>query len=355
MSAPIRKQLLLQPGDVRPSRADLEVAGIFNPGATEFDGDVVLLARVAERPRDRPPNELRLPRWDPAGNIVVDRYSATDVDTVDSRVVHIRETQRRRLTFTSHIHLVNCGPSGTDPQIKPTVFSPQGECEEFGVEDPRITRLGERYYITYVAVSRHGAATALASTIDFNDFTRHGIIFPPENKDVVLFPERIGNRYCAIHRPTGATPFTSPEMWIAWSHDLSSWGHHEPLVVAEGRSWASGRVGAGAPPIRVDAGWLVIYHANRRPAAVGQVGQYVAAALLLDAENPSRILAQSADELFAPTESFERDGFVPDVAFPTGTVARGDRLMVYYGAGDTNIALADVSIKDVLNNLAQPR
>ena len=99
-------------------------------------------------------------------------------------------------------------------------FLPDSEMEEFGVEDPRITALGGRYYFTYVAVSRHGAATALASTTDFRQFERHGIIFCPENKDVVLFPEQVGGEFVALHRPNAATPFCRPEMWVARSPDL---------------------------------------------------------------------------------------------------------------------------------------
>src|SRR5207247_2981233 len=90
-------------------------------------------------------------------------------------------------------------------------FRPQEEVEEFGVEDPRITPLEGRFYFTYVAVSRHGPASALASTADFRTFERHGIVFCPENKDVVLFPERIGGTYAALHRPVCGTPFTRPE------------------------------------------------------------------------------------------------------------------------------------------------
>ena len=94
-------------------------------------------------------------------------------------------------------------------------FSPDGTSfafEEYGVEDPRITLIGDTYYITYVAVSRHGVSTALASTRDFKSFSRHGIIFCPENKDVMLFPEMIEGSYYALHRPNGATAFTKPEM-----------------------------------------------------------------------------------------------------------------------------------------------
>ena len=120
----------------------------------------------------------------------------------------------------------------------------------------------------------------MASTADFESFTRHGIIFCPENKEVVLFPQRVNNEYFALHRPVGITPFSAPEMWIARSPDLLHWGGHQYLFGGQG-DWASGRVGAGTPPIAVRDGWLEILHGNQRPTRPGEVGAYFGAALLL--------------------------------------------------------------------------
>ena len=136
--------------------------------------------------------------------------------------------------------------------------------------------LDGRYYITYVAVSRHGPATALASTTDFKTFERHGIIFCPENKDVVLLPERVDGKYVALHRPLGDMPFCRPEMWIARSPDLVHWGRTGIFLVEP----AIGRMAASAPVLRrsrLPEGWLEIYHGNRRPEIVGEVGAIAAA------------------------------------------------------------------------------
>ena len=172
-------------------------------------------------------------------------------------------------------------------------FLPDSEMEEFGVEDPRITAVNGRYYFTYVAVSRHGAATALASTTDFRQFERHGIIFCPENKDVVLFPEQVGGEFVALHRPNAATPFCRPEMWVARSPDLVRWGRHDCLHGGDAE-WETGRVGAGTPPVRVEDGWLEIYHGNRQPTRPGEVGRYSTGLLLLDHDNPARIVSRTA-------------------------------------------------------------
>lgn len=344
------KQLLLRPADFSPSRDDFEVIGAFNPGAVEAGGEIVLLVRVAERPREVRPGFIALPRFTADSRLLIDWVRQEQVEFIDPRVVQLLETGCVRLTFVSHLKVVRLSGTDTVRQVAEAAFVPKEPWEEFGVEDPRITMIDGRFYFTYVAVSRHGAATALASTDDFRQFSRHGIIFPPENKDVVLFPEKVANEHVALHRPNGRTPFTAPEMWIARSRDLVAWGGHAP-VFAEKVGWESGRVGAGAPPLRTPLGWLEIYHGNRRPTEPGAVGQYVAAAIVLDAEDPSRVVARSVEPLFTPTEPFEREGFVADVVFPTGIVARQNRLVVYYGASDTYTGVAELPLEETLASL----
>jgi predicted GH43/DUF377 family glycosyl hydrolase len=331
---------------VPPSNEEFEVVGAFNPAVIATEAGVVLLVRVAERPRERRAGMVASPRWTD-GKLTIDWIAERDLHCVDPRVVRHCESGHARLTYVSHLRVVTSRDGLTIDSSRGPVLRPAHEWEEFGVEDPRITRLGDTYYVTYVAVSRHGAATALASTRDFVEFQRHGIIFCTENKDVVLFPERIGGRYVALHRPNGATPFTRPEMWIARSDDLLHWGEHAPLhwPAAE---WESGRVGGGAPPVRVEEGWLAIYHANRRPTRPGDVGDYCGAALLLDAEDPSVVRARTPDPILCPQEEFETRGFVNRVVFPTGVVERGDDLLVYYGAADTYSAVAGLSRDEVL-------
>ena len=195
-----------------------------------------------------------------------------------------------RLTFISHLRVVRCGDGRSVKEVTELRFLPDSALEEFGVEDPRITAIVDgRYFFTYVAVSRHGAATALASTTDFRRFDRHGMIFCPENKDVVLFPARVDGQHVALDRPNAATPFCRPEMWIARSPDLFHWGGHECLH-GGGAEWETGRVGAGTPPVRVEQGWLEIYHGSRQPTRAGEVGRYSTGVLLLDRHNPAKVL-----------------------------------------------------------------
>jgi beta-1,2-mannobiose phosphorylase / 1,2-beta-oligomannan phosphorylase len=340
---------LLRPADLAPSQPDMKVIGVFNPGVIETDNGIVLMVRVAEQAAEEREGYTALPRWDlGSGRIVIDWEKNTQLTPVDIRVVRLKSTNRVRLNFTSHLRVMHSS-DGRKIEKESTWFKPENSYEEYGVEDPRITRIQATYYITYVAVSRHGVATALASTRDFKKFQRHGIIFPPENKDVVLFPEKIGKEYCALHRPAGATRFTQPEMWIARSPDLRCWGDHEALL-GGGGEWDVGRIGAGTPPIRTEAGWLEIYHGNSKRHDNADIGTYAGAALLLDLKMPSRILGRSG-ALFLPETEFEREGYVPDVVFPTGIVERGGRLFIYYGAADTVTAVVEFSMADVLGSM----
>lgn len=343
-------QLLIRPEDLQPAYDGFEVIGAFNPGVAQSGRDTLLLVRVAERPRPRDRDHVDLPRWS-NGQIVIDRYHTSEIDLIDPRVVRIRETGLVRLTFLSHLRLAISRDGRSIDSISGPVLEPEHPEEEFGVEDPRITPLDNAFLVSCVCVSRHGAATELLSTSDCRTFERRGTAFCPENKDVVLFPERIGGHYAALHRPNGATPFTRPEIWFARSPDLVHWGEHAPVTLPT-LDWQTGRVGGGAPPIRVESGWLEIFHGNVRPARPGEIGQYFGAAMLLDAEDPSIVRAFSREAVLAPQEDFELHGFAGGVVFPTGVIEADDVLLVYYGAADACTAVAAISRQELLDSLA---
>jgi predicted GH43/DUF377 family glycosyl hydrolase len=334
------ERLLLSPSDLTPLRDDFQVVGVFNPGAILANDEVILLVRVAERPRETRTGFTALPRWSPGVGLEIDWLADDEIEVVDPRVVKRKADGLVRLTFISHLRVVRCGDGRSVSEITDVHFLPESHLEEFGVEDPRITALDNRFYFTYVSVSRHGAGTALASTLDFRSFERHGMIFCPENKDVVLFPERISGEFVALHRPNAATPFCRPEMWVARSPDLIHWGRHECLH-GGGAAWETGRVGAGTPPVRTSDGWVEIYHGNRQPTKHGEVGMYSTGVLLLDKNNPAQIHRRTAHSIFEPTAEFERQGFVPDVVFPTGIIETATTYLVYYGAADSCTAVVE--------------
>lgn len=349
------KNEVIRPSDIQPSAPGLRVIGAFNPGAVLIDGAVHLLVRVAEALSETRPGEIGLPRWS-ENRIVHDWFPGEQLEPIDARVVRLSTAGTVRLTSVSHLRLVTVDANEADQpnryRVTPTRLLPEGEWEEYGIEDPRITRIDDRYYVTYVAVSRHGACTALASTTDFQTFERHGIIFPPENKDVVLFPRRIQGRYVALHRPVCATPFTMPEMWLGFSNDLIYWGDHRPLRCG-GQAWESGRTGAGAPPLATAQGWLELFHGNRRPEGPGHVGIYSGGAMLLDLEDPRHVLRTLAQPVIVPDQRYEREGFVADVVFPTALLEVGERMAVYYGAADTSTAVAFCSADDFMRLFTQ--
>ena len=198
-----------------------------------------------------------------------------------------------------------------------------------------------------MSVSRHGPASALASTGDFRTFERHGVLFCPENKDVVLFPARIGGTFAALHRPVCGTPFTRPEMWVARIADLIHWGEHAPLTVSGGE-WQSGRVRPARRSASPD-GWLEIYHGNRRPTRTGEVGAYYARG---DPPRPGRpgpgLVGGPPSRSSTPRPTSSVAGFVPNVVFPTGVVRDRKAILVYYGAADAFTAVAEFSEHDLL-------
>ena len=341
---------LLRPDDLEPSHEDLEVVGTFNPGAVAVSDEVVLLARVAERPRERRPGFTPLPRWDPHSQLIIDWVPDDELDLSDPREIRLKRDGAVRLAYISHLRVIRSPDGRTVCSVDGARFASEVEYEEFGVEDPRITRIGDTFYFTYVAVSRHGAATALASTTDFQTFHRHGIIFCPENKDVVLFPEQIGGEYVALHRPNAATRFSAPEIWLARSSNLIHWGGHEPVRAGSG-AWEIGRTGAGAPPVRTREGWLAIYHGNDKRDDDPGIGDYAAGALLLDLEDPQRLVRQSTGPILVPETEFEREGFVPNVLFPTGIVERDETFLIYYGAADAATGVVEISRTELLDAL----
>jgi len=346
----LTSRCLLAPEDVTPSRDDFKVIGVFNPGAVKVGDTTYILARIAEVPKDQREDCTASPVHVPGKGIEVEWLDCEQWPLRDPRIACEKHTNAMRLSFISHLRVYTL-KDGQDQVVDTGVsFMPESEYEAYGVEDPRITPIGDTFYITYVGASHRGIVTSLASTKDFKSFTRHGIIFCPENKDIMLFPEKIDGRYVALHRPNGSTNFSPPEMWIAHSPDLIHWGEHERLLGGSG-TWDSGRIGGGTPPIRTDRGWLHIYHGSRKPREGEEVGAYCGAAVLLDLDDPTQIVAKSIEPFIEPTEPFETQGFVNNVVFPTGITERDDELLLYCGAADENLSVAGVSKSALLDSL----
>ncbi|MEX1186030.1 MAG: glycoside hydrolase family 130 protein [Gemmatimonadaceae bacterium] len=344
---------ILTPAMVQPSAPGLHVVGVFNPAVIRHQNEVVLLLRVAEASDRMSESEIAALIYNPhSGNLEVKQWrrDTPGLDASDPRVVVVGG--RMWLTSLSHLRVAR-STDGIHFEIEPVpAMSPATPYESYGLEDPRITLMAGTYWINYSAVSPHGVATALASTTDFMTFQRHGIIFAPPNKNVAIFPEKIGGRYAALHRPM-AEGLGPPAIWTASSADLMSWGEHRLVAAARDGYWDDAKVGAGAVPFRVKVGtndaWLAIYHGVTASPLTYSLG-----ALLLDAADPGRVIARSREPLLRPEQPYEQEGFFGGVVFTCGALPEGDLVRVYYGAADGVTAVADLSLDAILAGLSSP-
>ena len=207
---------------------------------------------MAERPISEHPEVTLVPVYDVSkAEVTLKKFLKNDPknDFSDPRLI-IRPSETY-LTSLSHLRLAR-SKDGINFEIDDTpAIAPANDYETFGLEDPRVSHIDGTYYISYVAVSPRGVTTHLASTKNFNSFQRHGVIFCPDNKDVVLFPEKINGKYYALHRPISPL-FKKQEIWIAESPDLNCWGNHRFSVGPRAGFWDNKKIGASAVPFKID-------------------------------------------------------------------------------------------------------
>lgn len=341
---------IVTPARVRPSRPDFKVEGTFNAAVIDSGADTIMLLRVAESVLCDDPNEVRVPVMAQQGDqcvLTIKSFYRDDpaYDFSDPRAV-VLQADRSQVFLTSMSHIrVARSTNAVDFQVDDTPFIvPDNRYELFGCEDPRVSCIDGVFYINYSAISDLGICTALARTHDFSTAEKLGLIFAPDNRDVCLFPEKIGGHYWALHRPAPAH-FGSPGIWIGTSPDLLHWGNHKSLLDTSGGGWDQRKVGGGAPMLKTDKGWLQIYH------GVDQAQRYCLGALLLDLDDPTRIIARLADPLMEPVAEYERHGFFGNVVFTCGATVRGGILHIYYGAADEVMALATIPLSALWQKL----
>ncbi|MBP2032524.1 putative GH43/DUF377 family glycosyl hydrolase [Clostridium algifaecis] len=335
--------------DVKPSNKNFQVIGAFNPGAAEYNGEIILAVRTAERVRESNDDCIKVPVLDEnSQSIKIVELNTNDkkYDFSDSRVVKEvgSDSDFKYLTSMSHIRLAR-SRDGINFKVdeKPFIF-PGNKYEGFGIEDPRISKIDDIYYITYSAVSKYGIVVSLAATSDFKSYRRLGNIFSTENKDAVLFPEKINGKYFALNRPVSKSS-GKPVIWISESKNLIDWGNHKVLACTRERYWDSSKIGAGIPPIKTERGWLELYH------GVDENEHYYMGALLLDINDPSKVISRSEKPILEPKENYETEGFFKNVVFPCGAVKKNDEIYIYYGISDNSVALAMTKTEDILRNL----
>lgn len=264
--------------------------------------------------------------------------------------------------------------------------------EKKGVEDPRVTKIKDTFYFTYVAYDGKNAVTCLASGKDLFKIRKRGIITPQMkydkvgdllesqkikeryflfeshlqelfgddvllwDKDAFIFPKRIRGKYVMGHR-------ILPDIQLVYFDDFkelkdkSFWKSYlkemSKYVLLENRYWFESRnVGGGAPPIEIPEGWLLIYHSVEE---LNKERIYHATAAILDRNNPRKVLYRLDKPLFSPEKKWEKSGYVNNVVFPTGVAIFKDEIYIYYGAADRSIAVAKIPLKNLIKEIKKTK
>ena len=266
----------------------------------------------------------------------------------------------------------------SEPVFGPSEDGPDSGC----VEDPRIVKFGDEYYITYAyrphapgrywtfphdvvclpecgpdapaAYAQNLGNTGLAVTCDFRTFRRLGRLTCPvlDDRDVIIFPEKVGGKYVMIHRPKqyvgGEYGVEYPSIWMKFSDDLLDWEDKPSTLLLTGRkgTWEE-KIGGSTPPILTDRGWLMLYHG----VGDGGCAKYSVGAVLLDREDPLKVLARTPEPILEPEYDYETKGFYNGCVFPVGNAVKDGTLFVYYGCADRYVGAATADLCQLLEFL----
>jgi beta-1,2-mannobiose phosphorylase / 1,2-beta-oligomannan phosphorylase len=259
---------------------------------------------------------------------------------------------------------------------KPVFSSDMLGLPEGSVQDARVVKINGKYYMSF-AMQPYGfdclptgegvpdyptdkypgwkkmaypmiTQSGIAVSDDRLNFKLLCYTSPPEidDRDHVLFPEKINGNFVLLRRPmefTGEKYGTArPGIWLCYSDDLMTWSEPRLLAVSE-NSWEGNRIGAAASPVKTSEGWLLLYH------GVDENSVYRVGAMLLDPEDPVKVIARASSFIMEPEMYYEKFGLIiPNVIFPTGNIIKDDMLYIYYGCCDSNISLATVRLKELL-------
>lgn len=268
--------------------------------------------------------------------------------------------------------------ASNQPAFGPSEDGPDSGC----VEDPRIVKYGKEFYITYayrpyapgqywkfghdeillpecgedapLALRNSLGNTGLAMTTDFRKFRRLGRLTSPvlDDRDVILFPEKVQGKYVMLHRPKEYIGekygVKYPSIWMKFSDDMLNWEDKESHLLLTGRdnTWEE-KIGGSTPPLKTDKGWLMLYHGVESEG----LGYYRVGAMLLDSNDPTRIIGKTPSPILEPETEFETKGYYNGCVFPTGNVIVDGTLFVYYGAADKYVCVATCQVDELVNYL----
>ncbi|HET55101.1 MAG TPA: glycosidase [Ignavibacteria bacterium] len=278
-----------------------KVNSIFNPGAVKYKGKYLLVCRV-EMPNGR--------------------SSFVLAESNDGYAFKVHEK----------------------PFLTPEDHKDCFDYVEWGIEDLRVTSLNGKYYLTYTGYSKYMPLVILAETTDFKEVKIHGPITEPSNKDCSLFPGKINGYYWKVDRPSAEN---RRDIWISRSPDLIHWGGYKVLMQPEEGSWEQDKIGASSNPIKTDKGWLMLYHGVR---GFGISSLYKLGVVLLDLNEPWKVIGKSLEPILSPETEYERVGDVNNVVFSNGWIVEDDgSVKIYYSGADTNICVAETSINYLIS------
>ncbi|MDR3609340.1 MAG: glycoside hydrolase family 130 protein [Ignavibacteriaceae bacterium] len=230
------------------------------------------------------------------------------------------------------------------PCLSPENHGEFNSLTEWGIEDPRIVHIDERYLITYTGYSKYLPLVMLAETHDFKQFNILGPVTEPSNKDCTIFPEKINGYYWKMDRPSVDK---NNSIWLNKSNDLIHWGGFKFMIEPIQGTWASDKIGGSTPPVRTDKGWLFLFHGVR---GFGVSNIYKIGVMLTDIEKPWIVKGYSREPLLAPDKLYERVGDVHNVVFTNGwIIEENGNVKIYYSGADMNICLAETSVDYLLS------
>lgn len=298
---------------------------------------------------------------------IVERYQGNPILTKDDVPYSVETVHNAAVTkckdkyimlFRSHLRngrsIIGIAESedGYNFNVRPKPFLTPGKnglfliYEEFGVEDPRICKIKDNYYITYSAYSKHGVRIVLAKTKNFNSIEKISFITAADYRNLVLFPEKFNDRYIRIDRPhSNISPWS---MWISYSPDLIHWGDSELIIKPVQYHWDEMKIGPGATPFKTDEGWVNIYH-GVFPTMNGSV--YRLGVALHDLDNPAKIIGVADNWILQPEDKWEITGYVSNVVFTCGAVPENDgTVKIYWGGADSVMCVGTAIIKELVRS-----
>jgi beta-1,2-mannobiose phosphorylase / 1,2-beta-oligomannan phosphorylase len=367
----IKDWIIFSPSDVDLERSPLRVSlgretyvlGAFNPGMARLpNGNLLLMVRIAEA-LSEPVKDgfIRSVRWD-KGNFILDSYPLDDVETDDPRKFTLNQYKPNivtALTSLSWLLPVEISPDGRNILNihYDKAIAPDRSSQEYGIEDARISKIGGKYYMTTCTVSSERQATTLFESDDGLNYRFKGIILDHQNKDMLLFNEKVGNDYYALTRPLGSLYFMTgknsgwmpgPSINLAVSPDLMHWKPcDEAFMRARIGSGFTKRIGGGTPPILTEKGWLMLYHGVEDKGKVGIYRTYWA---MLDKNEPWRIMQNSdtsplLEAMESLTENMRDSIYLKDVVFTTGIAEQEDNFIVASGELDLACRISSITKK----------